>query len=157
MARTHTYRVAISWAGNLGTGTSAYREYSRDHVVEAPGQPSILASSDPAFRGDPTRWNPEQLLVAAISQCHMLWYLHLCATAGVIVIEYADEPVGTMVEEPSGAGQFTDVVLNPRILLAEPSMVARATELHEKAHDLCFISRSVSFPIRIEPAISSRS
>ncbi|MFD1047407.1 OsmC family protein [Kibdelosporangium lantanae] len=115
-----------------------------------------MASSDPSFRGDPARWNPEQLLVAALSDCHMLWYLHLCAVGGVTVESYVDESVGTMATEKSGAGQFTEVVLRPRVVVASEDMVDKAMSLHGKAHEMCFIARSVNFPVRHSPTVVPR-
>ena len=150
----HTYEVTVTWTGNRGTGTSGYRDFGRAHDITADGRPVIAASSDPAFRGDPSRWNPEQLLVAALSDCHMLWYLHLCATAGVTVESYVDSAVGAMVEEKSGTGQFTEVVLRPTVKVADPGTVDKALALHEKAHEMCFIARSVNFPVRHEPSVS---
>jgi organic hydroperoxide reductase OsmC/OhrA len=149
----HTYTVTTTWTGNQGTGTSGYRDFSRDHALSAPGRPPLLASSDPSFRGDPTRWNPEQLLVAALSDCHMLWYLHLCAVGGVVVESYVDDAVGSMATEKSGAGQFTEVVLRPRVVVTSDEMVDKAISLHEKAHEMCFIARSVNFPVRHEPVV----
>jgi len=149
--RIHTYETTVTWTGNRGTGTSGYRDYDRSCDLAAPGRPVIAASSDPLFRGDPTRWNPEQLLVASLSQCHLLWYLHLAAEAGVVVTSYVDEAVGTMEEQPGGAGQFTEVVLRPRVTVADPAMIPVAEPLHERAHELCFIARSVNFPVRHEP------
>lgn len=149
--RIHTYETTVTWTGNRGTGTSGYRDYDRSCDLAAPGRPVIPASSDPLFRGDPTRWNPEQLLVASLSQCHLLWYLHLAAEAGVVVTSYVDEAVGTMTEQPGGAGQFTEVVLRPRVTVADPAMIPVAESLHERAHELCFIARSVNFPVRHEP------
>jgi organic hydroperoxide reductase OsmC/OhrA len=150
-ARSHTYTTVVTWTGNRGTGTSSYRDYARDHDVAAPGRPVILGSSEPLFRGDPTRWNPELLLVASLSQCHMLWFLHLAADAKVVVTDYVDEAVGTMVEEPGGAGRFTSVTLRPRVCVAAPEMVETAQGLHPRASELCFIARSVSFPVHHEP------
>ncbi|MEU6788483.1 OsmC family protein [Nonomuraea angiospora] len=152
MTREHTYPVVVTWTGNKGTGTSGYRDYGREHELTAEGPPAIAASSDPAFRGDPTRWNPEQLLVGALSQCHMLSYLHKCATAGVVVTEYVDNAVGTMAETADG-GHFTEVVLRPSIAVTSPEMADAATELHEAAHKSCFIASSVNFPVRVEPTI----
>jgi len=149
----HTYTVTTTWTGNQGTGTSGYRDFSRDHSLSAPGRPPLLASSDPSFRGDPTRWNPEQLLVAALSDCHMLWYLHLCAVGGVVVESYVDEAVGSMATEKSGAGQFTEVVLRPRVVVTSEEMVDKAISLHEKANEMCFIARSVNFPVRHSPTV----
>jgi organic hydroperoxide reductase OsmC/OhrA len=149
--RTHSYELTLIWTGNLGSGTSGYREYSRAHEVRVSGLPPLLGSSDPAFRGDPDRWNPEQLLVAALSQCHMLWLLNLCAAAGVVITDYTDTPRGVMVETPDGGGHFTEVVLRPRVVVAALDMVDRATSLHQEAHKLCFIANSVNFPVLHEP------
>src|SRR5262245_59946756 len=113
--RTHTYTTVVTWTGDQGTATSGYRDYTRDHDVTTEGRPVILGSSEPMFRGDPTRWNPELLLVSSLSQCHMLWYLHLASEAKVVVTGYVDQAVGTMTEEPGGAGRFTSVELRPRI------------------------------------------
>ena len=153
MARTriHTYETTVTWTGNRGTGTSGYRDYDRSCDIAAPGRPVIAASSDPLFRGDPTRWNPEQLLVASLSQCHLLWFLHLAADAGVVVTSYVDEAVGTMAEQAGGAGRFTEVVLRPRVTVADPAMIPAVAALHDRAHELCFIAQSVNFPVRHEP------
>jgi organic hydroperoxide reductase OsmC/OhrA len=144
----HHYSVEIAWTGNLGSGTATYRGYARDHVISAPGRPDIAGSSDPQFRGDPQRWNPEQLLVAALSQCHMLWYLHLCADAGVVVTEYHDTPQGTMADD-----RFVSVVLRPTVTVTEESMVAAAEQLHHPAHDKCYIANSVNFAVTHEPNV----
>lgn len=149
--RTHTYETVVTWTGNRGTGTSGYRDYERSHDVAAPGRPTIAGTADPTFRGDEARWSPELLLVASLAQCHMLWYLHLASEAGVIVIDYADEAVGTMTEQAGGAGQFTEVVLRPRVTVAAAEMVDTAQSLHPRASELCFIARSVNFPVRHEP------
>lgn len=153
MGRTHHYRLTVTWTGNRGTGTSGYRDFDRAHDIAAEGRPTIAASSDPAFRGDPSRWNPEQLLVAALSDCHMLWYLHLSATSGVVVVDYVDEVTGTMTENADGGGQFTEVTLRPRVTVASEDMVEQARKLHHDAHRLCFIANSVNFPVRHEPEI----
>jgi organic hydroperoxide reductase OsmC/OhrA len=157
VSRTHGYRVSVTWTGNRGGGTSGYQAYGRDHEVSADGRPSITASSDPSFRGDPARWNPELELVAALSQCHMLWYLHLCATAGVVVTSYTDDADGTMTETDDGGGYFTEVVLRPRVEIASAEMTEAAASLHKEAHAKCFIARSVNFPVRHEPAITANS
>jgi organic hydroperoxide reductase OsmC/OhrA len=151
---THTYPVQLSWTGNKGEGTSGYRSYERSHVISAPGKPPIPGSSDPVFRGDRTRYNPEELLVAALSACHMLAYLHMCADAGVVVTNYTDDAVGTMVETPDGGGHFTDVVLRPTVTIAQGSDPELAQELHHRAHDLCFIASSVNFPVRCEGSVA---
>ncbi|WP_430332426.1 OsmC family protein [Rhodococcus sp. ACT016] len=147
MAAEHSYALDIAWTGDRGTGTSGYRDYDREHTVTAPGKAPLRGSADTAFRGDPDAWNPEELLVAALSQCHMLSYLALAARAGVVVTGYTDHPTGRMQENPDGSGQFTEVVLAPRVTVAHPSMVAAAEQLHSDAHDACFIARSVNFPV----------
>jgi organic hydroperoxide reductase OsmC/OhrA len=154
MAVTHRYEVTVRWTGNTGSGTSRHGGYRRDHDVHGDGKPTILGSSDPAFRGDSARWNPEELLVAALAQCHMLWYLHLCADGGVVVTGYADTPVGTMVMDAAGGGgQFTEVVLRPAVTVADRSMAEKAQALHDEIGALCFVARSVSFPVRHEPTV----
>lgn len=154
MHEQHEYAVTTTWTGNTGTGTSGYRDYARDHTLSTAGRPDILATSDPAFRGDPTRWNPEQLLVASLSDCHMLWYLHLCATSGVTVVSYVDEAVGRMEMTSDGGGHFTEVLLRPQVVVGDAGMAGKAEELHEKAHSLCFIARSMNFPVKHEPQIT---
>ena len=152
--KTHRYAVTVVWTGNRGTGTSGYRAYARDHEVRADGRPAIFGCSDAAFRGDPGRWDPERLLVAALSQCHMLAYLHLCAADGVVVVGYEDRAEGSMEEDPDGGGRFREVVLKPRVAVAEPAMVGTARELHHRAGELCFIASSVNFPVRHEPIVA---
>lgn len=149
----HSYAVSVTWTGNQGTGTSGYRDYSRDHDVSADGPQTIAGSSDPAFRGDQARWNPELELTAALSQCHMLWYLHLSAVAGVTVLAYTDQASGTMEEEADGSGRFTEVVLRPRVVVATPEMADAARRLHAEASAKCFIANSVNFPVKHEPII----
>jgi organic hydroperoxide reductase OsmC/OhrA len=151
--KTHRYEVAVTWTGNRGDGTASYRAYGRDHEVTADGRPTLAASSDPMFRGDAARWNPEQLLVAALSQCHMLAYLHQCAVSDVVVVAYEDHADGVMVLTEDGGGHFTEVTLRPGVALADASMVDSAHELHARAHELCFIASSVNFPVRHEPEI----
>jgi len=153
VTRSHTYEVSLVWTGDLGTGTSGYRDYSRAHSVDAHGRPTLSGSADPAFRGEADRWNPEQLLVAALSQCHLLWYLHVCAVAGVVVTGYADAPVGTMVEAADGSGHFTEVTLRPQVTVASADMTEQAVVLHEQAHQKCFIANSVNFPVRVAPTV----
>jgi len=146
----HRYIVQLAWTGNKGDGTSSYRSYERSHVIAVPGKPPIPGSSDPAFRGDRTRYNPEELLVASLSSCHMLWYLHLCADAGIVVTQYSDEALGTMVETPDGGGRFAEVLLRPAVMIALGGDAERAMQLHHRAHELCFIASSVNFPVRCE-------
>jgi organic hydroperoxide reductase OsmC/OhrA len=150
MNKQHLYTINNHWTGNTGTGTSGYTKYERAHILQAAGKPPISASSDPAFRGSTERYNPEELLVASLSSCHMLWYLHCCATAGITVLAYTDEATGCMEEQPDGAGQFTSVTLRPNVIIREEARIADALLLHEKAHALCFIARSVNFPVHHE-------
>lgn len=149
----HTYEATLRWTGAGTAGTASYTAYGRDHEIVVPGKPPLLGSSDPAFRGDPERWSPEELLVAALAQCHMLWFLHLAARAGVVVSAYVDEPVGTMRVEAAGHGQFTNVVLRPRVTVrgTRPVDDAELAALHRGAGEHCFIKRSVNFPVRTEP------
>lgn len=147
----HLYPIRMAWTGNTGTGTADYRGYQRTHEYSVPGKPVIPGSSDPAFRGDATRYNPEELLVMSLSSCHMLWYLHLCAEAKVVVVGYDDQAVGTMVETADTGGHFTEVVLKPTVTLEPGSDVALAQSLHQRAHQLCFVANSVNFPVRCEP------
>lgn len=149
----HHYELAVSWTGNSGEGTAGRDSYRRDHEIVAPGKPALQGSSDPSFHGDAARYNPEELLVAALSGCHLLWYLNACAAARVVVVGYRDDPIGTMHEEPGGSGYFTDVLLRPRVEVADASSIERALQLHDVAHRSCFIARSVSFPVRREPEI----
>jgi organic hydroperoxide reductase OsmC/OhrA len=151
---THTYDVTVEWTGDLGSGTDGYRSFSRAHEVMGDGKAPIAGSSDPSFRGDPTRWNPEELLVASVSQCHMLWYLHLCAANQVVVTGYADHAHGVMTMDASGGGgQITEVALRPEVTVAEASMVDKARSLHDDINAVCFIARSVNFPITHIPVI----
>ncbi len=150
--RHHEYSTTVTWIGNRGTGTSGYRDYSRDHVIAAGAKPDIPGSADPAFRGDAERWNPEDLLVASVSACHKLWYLHLCAVNGVVVTAYEDHAEGLMVTEEDGSGRFTEVVLRPRVTISSGDR-ERAASLHHDAHEKCFIANSVNFPVRCEPVI----
>jgi organic hydroperoxide reductase OsmC/OhrA len=151
--KIHRYRAVVHWTGNAGTGTSGYRAYSRDHRIESPGKPAIPGSSDPQFRGNPACWNPEELLVASLAACHQLWYLHLCSDTGVIVLAYEDHAEGSMTEDDDGAGRFTKVVLRPTVRLRAGSDAGIAASLHARAHALCFIARSVNFPVSCEPTI----
>jgi organic hydroperoxide reductase OsmC/OhrA len=156
MAKTHRYAVTVKWTGNSGAGTSGYKNYQRRHEILGEGEkPPILGSSDPTFRGDATRWNPEELLVASLSACHKLWYLHLCATAGLVVVEYIDHAEGFMEETPDGSGRFVRAILRPEVTVAAGSDMKKARELHAEAHAKCFIANSVNFPVEHEPQIRS--
>lgn len=148
----HHYALDLTWQGNRGSGTSGYRDYGRDVVVRASGKPELAASADPTFRGDATRWNPEELLLAALAQCHLLSYLHSAVNHGVVVLEYDDSPVGTM-EQVGQGGRFTEVVLRPRVVIADAAQVELAREIHAEAGRNCFIAASVAFPVRHEPVI----
>lgn len=147
MAKEHHYVLTTKWTGNKGEGTTNYRSYDRDHVLVADNKPDIPGSSDPSFRGDKTRYNPEELLVASLSSCHMLWYLHLCSEAGVVVVDYTDRATGTMVETADGGGHFSNVTLYPNVVVADVTMIAKANELHHQANKLCFIANSCNFPV----------
>jgi organic hydroperoxide reductase OsmC/OhrA len=153
MARRHQYELQVTWTGNAGTGTSGYRDYRRSYDIECAGKPAIAGSSDRTFRGDETRWNPEDLLVAALSACHQLAYLHLCADAGIIVTAYEDKATGIMESTTDGSGHFVSVTLHPVVTLAAGSDAERAQELHHGAHQQCFIANSVNFPVHCEPSV----
>lgn len=153
MEKSHSYRTTVVWTGNSGVGTRDYRSYKRDHVIQSETKPDLLGSSDPIFRGDKHRYNPEELLVASISACHMLWYLHLCANRGIVVVGYEDKAEGVMVESEDGNGHFTSAVLHPIVTITkgDPNI---ARELHDDAHRMCYIANSVNFPVRHEPTIT---
>ena len=149
--KQHSYSATITWTGNQGTGTSDYKAYSRNHIISAAGKKDIEGSSDPSFRGDKSRYSPEDLLLDSISACHMLWYLHLCAVNGVIVLAYEDNATAIMQEEKDGSGQFSEATLNPRVTVHDESMISKANALHHEANKLCFIARSVNFPVHHKP------
>jgi organic hydroperoxide reductase OsmC/OhrA len=152
MVGTHGYATTLTWTGNTGEGTVTYRSYRRTCEVGAEGKPAIAGSSDPHFRGDADRWNPEELLVAALSQCHLLAFLHEAAVGGVVVVDYSDAATGDMATEGNG-GRMTGVVLRPVVTVAEAGMAEKCAELHERAHANCFIANSVNFPVTHEPAV----
>jgi len=154
MIPSHRYEVTVVWTGNQGDGTSGYRAYARDHEVTADNRPAIAGCSDRAFRGSAERWDPERLLVAALSQCHMLSYLHVCADSGVVILDYIDQAEGSMQQTPDGGGHFTVVTLRPRVTVSEESMMDAARELHGRAHQLCFIANSVNVPVLHEPTVA---
>lgn len=151
MKKEHHYVVTIQWTGNTGTGTSDYRTYERSHRICVSGKTDIEASSDPSFRGDKTRHNPEQLFLSSLSSCHMLWYLHLCADAGVVVLAYKDAAEGLMLEINDGSGYFSEVTLHPHVIVSDVSMIEKANALHEKANRFCFIANSCNFPVKHKP------
>lgn len=148
----HTFRMHTTWTGNQGTGTSSYQAYSRDHQLGGAGKATMIEGSSSAeFRGDGSRYNPEELLVAALSACHQLWALHLCAEAGIVVTAYEDDATGAMTMNPDGSGQFVEVVLRPHLTITNASRIADLEAMHHRAHELCFIARSVNFPVTLEP------
>ncbi len=153
--REHHYQLLLQWTGNKGTGTSGYSAYERSHIIQVENKPDLLCSSDPSFRGDISKFNPEELLVASLSGCHMLWFLHLCAVHGIVVTHYFDHAFGVMLESPDGSGRFKEVILKPQVIVAELAMIQKANEHHYKAHEKCFIAKSVNFPVKHEPVCSS--
>jgi organic hydroperoxide reductase OsmC/OhrA len=124
--KIHHYSLSLQWTGNKGLGTKNYTAYSRDYEISLPNKTNILGSSDPAFRGDPTRHNPEEMLLSAVSSCHLLWYLHLCSVASVVVVDYQDNPIGTMVETADGGGYFSEITLQPKVVVSDKSMIEMA-------------------------------
>lgn len=155
MSKQHNYKLTVKWTGNTGTGTSGYKEFERSHSILVDNKTEIQGSSDPAFRGDKTKHNPEDLLLASLSTCHMLWYLHLCAVAGIIVTDYIDNATAIMTETPDGGGKFTEVTLHPAVTITDISMTEKANELHGKANGLCFIANSVNFPVHHKPSCTT--
>lgn len=153
MLGEHRYELQATWTGNRGAGTTGYRDYDRGVTIRVDGKPDLLASADKPFRGDPQRWNPEDLLLASLSECHLLSYLHACVQAGVVVIAYEDTASGVMVEDGKGSGAFREVMLRPRVTVADASMIGAARQAHARAHELCFIANSVNFPVRHDPMI----
>jgi organic hydroperoxide reductase OsmC/OhrA len=149
--RTHTYRTTVRWTGDRGDGTKSYAGYDRAHETLADGRPTLEGSSDPAFRGDPSRWNPELLLLASASQCHMLWYLHLATTRQVVVTAYEDTAEGLMREDEDGGGRFVAIILRPVVTVSESSMVDAAEGMHADASARCFIANSLNFEVRHSP------
>lgn len=154
MIDEHHYRVTARWTGDRGTGTSGYRDYDRAVTLSVAGKPDLLASADRPFRGDPARWNPEDLLLSALAECHLLSYLHACVTAGVVVTSYEDDAVGTMVLDGTGGGAFREVTLRPRVTVAEEDMIDAARAAHAQANAWCFIANSVNFPVRHEATVT---
>lgn len=154
--KSHDYSVSLTWVGNLGSGTSGYKAYSRDHILQAAGKPDIGGSSDKIFHGTPERWNPEEMLIAALSQCHMLSFLHVASEAGIVVSEYSDAASGTLELGPDGGGQMTAVVLRPRVVVTGGDVEA-VNRAHHRASELCFIANSVNFLVRHEPECEIRA
>jgi organic hydroperoxide reductase OsmC/OhrA len=148
--KQHHYYTKLQWTGNTGKGTETYRGYERSHSISVEGKPIIHVSSDPSFRGDKLKYNPEEMFLASLSSCHMLWFLHFCSAATVVVLEYEDDATATMEESADGNGKFTKVVLHPRVKVKEAWMIEKLNELHDKAHHFCFIANSVNFPVKHE-------
>lgn len=155
MSEQHNYKLTVKWTGNKVTGTSGYSAFERTHSIIVDNKVEILGSSDPAFRGDKTKHNPEDLLLASISSCHMLWYLHLCALAGIIVIDYIDNATGIMIETANGGGKFIEAILNPVVTITDISLTEKSIELHSKANELCFIANSLNFPVYHKPTCTT--
>jgi organic hydroperoxide reductase OsmC/OhrA len=153
--KEHAFEVSVAWTGNTGEGTSGYTSYERAHEISGAGKPTIHGSSDPAFRGDASRYNPEELLVASLSACHMLWYLHLCADAGVVVTAYKDHAEGLMTLAEGGSGHFKEVTLRPAVTIREGCDAGLARALHARAHRLCFIANSMNFEVKVEPTVEA--
>jgi len=153
MSKSHRYATTLTWTGNTGEGTASYRSYERAYEVAADGKPVLFGSSDPGFRGDPARWNPEELLLASISSCHQLWYLHLCAVNGVVVVAYRDAATAVMVEDETGGGRFESATLRPHVTIAagDPE---KAKALHHEANAKCFVANSLKCDIATEPVFT---
>ncbi|MGN8159439.1 OsmC family protein [Salinisphaera sp. SWV1] len=149
----HDYSATVVWTGNLGDGTKNYRAFSRDHEITCGVKPTIHGSADPAFLGNSSRYNPEEMLLSSLSACHMLWYLHLCSDSGITVSDYIDKATGIMIESENGSGHFKSVTLKPSIKIGVEDDAELAKSLHDKAHSFCFIANSVNFEVRCEPAI----
>ena len=155
MAKEHLYTATVTWTGNQGDGTSDYKAFTRDYDIICAGKPIVKGSADPGYLGDASRHNPEDMLLAALSACHMLWYLHLCTVSKVVVTAYQDAVEGKMLTNQDGSGEFTSVTLKPRITITSDSDAAIADSLHDKANAMCFIARSVNFPVQHESEITS--
>jgi len=157
MLKQHHYKLKVTWTGNNGTGTDHYTHYERSHNIEVDHKIKIEASSDAPFLGDATKHNPEDFFLSSLSTCHMLWYLHLCADAGIIVTAYFDQPTGILTQNQDGGGSFTEVTLHPQVTVKEEHMIPTAIQLHEKANQKCFIANSVNFKIKHSPTCVSEN
>ena len=151
MAHEHNYKITAEWTGNTGEGTKNVRTYDRSHTVTVEGKPALFLTTDNAAVGDPSKLNPEDLLVSAISSCHMLSYLYVCSLEGIVITSYIDTATGIMIEKASGGGSFKEVTLNPTFTVADESMIEKAMELHHKAHEICYIANSVNFEVTCHP------
>ncbi len=155
--KNHHYKSKIEWTGNTGESTKNYRSYKRSYTISVEGKAEINGSSDPAFLGNPGLHNPEDLLLASVSSCHLLWYLHFCSVNKILVLEYTDFAEGIMVEEENGSGKFTEITLRPQIIVAEKEMIEKAVELHQKANEYCFIANSMNFEVKHKPEITYKN
>lgn len=155
MEYEHHYKLTTVWNGNKGTGTDTVRSYDRSHTVTIAGKPELHLTTDNAAVGDKSKLNPEDLLVTAISSCHMLSYLYVCALEGVVITAYTDHAEGTMIENSSGGGSFKEVTLRPQCKVMDSSMLERAIALHHKAHEICYIANSVNFEVKCEPVCTA--
>lgn len=152
--KNHQYKSKIVWTGNTGESTKNYRSYQRNYTISVDGKADISGSADPAFLGNPELHNPEDLLLASVSSCHLLWYLHLCSVNKILVLEYEDFAEGTMIETEKGSGKFTEIILKPKIVVAEKEMIQKAIELHQKANEYCFIANSLKFEVKHQSEIT---
>lgn len=152
--KNHQYKSKVIWTGNTGESTKNYRSYQRNYTISVDGKADILGSSDPAFLGNPELHNPEDLLLASVSSCHLLWYLHLCSVNKILVLGYEDFAEGTMIENENGSGRFNEITLKPRIVVAEKEMIEKAVGLHKKANEYCFIANSLNFEVKHQPQIT---
>jgi organic hydroperoxide reductase OsmC/OhrA len=151
MAHEHNYKLTAEWTGNKGDGTKNVRTYDRSHTISIEGKPELFLTTDNPAVGDKSKLNPEDLLVSALSSCHMLSYLYLCSLEGVIITSYLDNATGIMIENESGGGKFKEVTLNPIVSVTEESMLEKAIVLHHKAHEICYIANSVNFEVKCNP------
>ena len=154
MNTQHNYKLAVKWTGNQGSGTSNYNEFERSYAIQIENKVVIHGSSDPEFRGDRTKHNPEELLLAATSSCHMLWYLHFCSENKIIVVDYIDNATAILQETENGNGKFSSITLNPIVTVTEKAMIEQATELHKKANEFCFVANSLNFKVEHQPVIN---
>jgi len=151
--KKHRYWAEVTWTGNQGRGTANYRAYERDYQISINNKPIIKGSADPAFLGNPAQYNPEEFLMISLSACHLLWYLHFCSDASIVVTRYLDKPEGTMIEKEDGKGCFSEVILKPLVAIQSAENQSQAEQLHAQAHEYCFIANSVNFPVKCEPSI----
>lgn len=151
--KLHEYHTTLKWTGNTGAGTSAYTAYERSYTIVTEGKPIIEGSSDPAFRGEASKYNPEELFLASIASCHMLWFLHLASSNGITVTSYEDQPVGMMMEHQDGSGQFENVILRPVIEIVQKDKKEMIHALHHAAGQNCFIARSLNFTVSYESTV----